>query len=132
MGLCLPWQEAHEEFRAQFAAAWGFSLGALASLHGKMEGAIRHISTLATFAHHRKAASDHGCPKTWAEMLRYGFTLEASARALEEIVKPADISPLSQGGCSICKLHRELAGTDEGPGCPHTMADVQYIGGGVA
>eukprot|EP00959_Pyramimonas_sp_CCMP1952_P249453 5214415-Pyramimonas_sp.AAC.1 len=67
-----------------------------------MENAIRHVSTLATFAHHRIAASVYGCPKTWAEMLEFEFTLEAPMRVLEAIVKPADISPLSQGGCSIC------------------------------
>eukprot|EP00959_Pyramimonas_sp_CCMP1952_P385243 8073805-Pyramimonas_sp.AAC.1 len=80
MVLCLPWQEAHKEFQTQFAATWGLNLGALASLRGKMEDAIRHISTLATFAHHHIAASVHGCPKTWADMLEYEFTLEAPMR----------------------------------------------------
>eukprot|EP00959_Pyramimonas_sp_CCMP1952_P165676 3462933-Pyramimonas_sp.AAC.1 len=51
-------------------------------------------------------------------------------RALEVIVKPADISPLGQVVC--CALHIELAGADDGLGCPHTMADVQCIGGGIA
>eukprot|EP00959_Pyramimonas_sp_CCMP1952_P167428 3499488-Pyramimonas_sp.AAC.1 len=83
MSLCLPWQEAHKEFRTQFAATWGLDLFTLASCHGKMEDAIRHISTLATFAHHHSAASAHGCPRTWAEMLEYKFTLEAPMRALE-------------------------------------------------
>eukprot|EP00959_Pyramimonas_sp_CCMP1952_P169953 3550611-Pyramimonas_sp.AAC.1 len=32
MGLCLPWQEAHKEFRNQFAATWGFNLANFASL----------------------------------------------------------------------------------------------------
>eukprot|EP00959_Pyramimonas_sp_CCMP1952_P240114 5017781-Pyramimonas_sp.AAC.1 len=36
MGLCLPWQEAHKEFRAQFAETWGFQLADFASLHTKL------------------------------------------------------------------------------------------------
>eukprot|EP00959_Pyramimonas_sp_CCMP1952_P144688 3028543-Pyramimonas_sp.AAC.1 len=60
-----------------------------------MEDAFRHISTLATFAHHHLAASVHACPKTWAKMLEHDFTLEAPMRVLEVIVKPADITRLS-------------------------------------
>eukprot|EP00959_Pyramimonas_sp_CCMP1952_P183011 3826982-Pyramimonas_sp.AAC.1 len=62
-----------------------------------MEDAIRHISTLATFAHHHTVATIHGCPKTWSGMPEHKFTLEAPMRVLEAIVKPADIKSLGQG-----------------------------------
>eukprot|EP00959_Pyramimonas_sp_CCMP1952_P332439 6961429-Pyramimonas_sp.AAC.1 len=77
MGLCFPWQQVHKEYRAQFAEAWGFDLCSLASLHGKMEDTIEHISTLATYAHHHQVAINQGCPTTWGAMQDYKFTLEA-------------------------------------------------------
>eukprot|EP00959_Pyramimonas_sp_CCMP1952_P391245 8199063-Pyramimonas_sp.AAC.1 len=90
-----------------------------------MEDAIRHISALATFAHHHTVATNHGYPKTWSGMLDHKFTLEAPMRVLEAIVRPADIKSLGRGGCSIWTLHKGLAGTEAGLGCPDTMADVQ-------
>eukprot|EP00959_Pyramimonas_sp_CCMP1952_P225768 4721010-Pyramimonas_sp.AAC.1 len=68
-------------------------------------------------------------------MLDYKFTLEAPMRALEAIVKPADIKSLSEGSCSICTLHKELSelsGAEDRLGRPNTMADLEYIGGGIA
>eukprot|EP00959_Pyramimonas_sp_CCMP1952_P050216 1049454-Pyramimonas_sp.AAC.1 len=97
-----------------------------------MEEVIRHISTLATFAHHHLTASARDCPQTWSGMLGHDFALEAPMRALEVIVQPADVNQLSIGDCSICQLHKELVGSEEGLGSPHTMADLEYIGGGVA
>eukprot|EP00959_Pyramimonas_sp_CCMP1952_P303073 6341639-Pyramimonas_sp.AAC.1 len=85
MGLCLPWREAHKKFRSQFAATWGFKLADFASLHAKMEHVIRHISTLATFAHHHHIAEGHNCPRTWAGMQKHDFALEAPVRVLEAI-----------------------------------------------
>eukprot|EP00959_Pyramimonas_sp_CCMP1952_P362798 7597426-Pyramimonas_sp.AAC.1 len=65
-------------------------------------------------------------------MQDHDFTLEAPMRVLEAIVQPADVNQLSIGDCSICQLHKELIGSEEGPGSPRAMADVEYIGGGVA
>eukprot|EP00959_Pyramimonas_sp_CCMP1952_P398065 8340601-Pyramimonas_sp.AAC.1 len=53
-------------------------------------------------------------------------------RVLEAIVKPADIKSLSEGNCSICTLHKELSGTEDGLGCPDAAAYLEYIGGGIA
>eukprot|EP00959_Pyramimonas_sp_CCMP1952_P158699 3319393-Pyramimonas_sp.AAC.1 len=64
MGICFPRQNVHLEHRNTFASAWGFQLSDLTPLHGKFEDAIKHISTLATYAHHHKVAAEHGCPKT--------------------------------------------------------------------
>eukprot|EP00959_Pyramimonas_sp_CCMP1952_P388124 8133200-Pyramimonas_sp.AAC.1 len=63
MGLCLPWQEAHKEFRTQFAETWGFKLTDLATLHTRLAEVIHHTSTLATYAHHHEVAGKHNCPK---------------------------------------------------------------------
>eukprot|EP00959_Pyramimonas_sp_CCMP1952_P132591 2772568-Pyramimonas_sp.AAC.1 len=65
-------------------------------------------------------------------MLNYKFTLEAPMRVLEAIVKPADIKSLRKGSCSICTLHKELSGAQDGLGCPDSMADLEHIGGGIA
>eukprot|EP00959_Pyramimonas_sp_CCMP1952_P272083 5688911-Pyramimonas_sp.AAC.1 len=102
MGLCLPWQEAHKEFRTQFAGTWGFQLSDFTSLHTKLEQVIHHISTLATCAHHHEIAAEHKCPRTWAGMQEHDFTLEAPLRVLEAIVQPANVKQLSSGDCSIC------------------------------
>eukprot|EP00959_Pyramimonas_sp_CCMP1952_P247956 5183386-Pyramimonas_sp.AAC.1 len=132
MGLCLPWQEAHEEFRTQFAETWGFQLADLASPRAKLEQVIHHISTLATYAHHHDIAAEHECPRAWAGMQKRDFTLEAPLRALETIAQPANVKQLSSGGCFICQLHTALTGSRAGLGSPRTMEDLQYIGGGVA
>eukprot|EP00959_Pyramimonas_sp_CCMP1952_P435817 9126091-Pyramimonas_sp.AAC.1 len=63
MGLRLPRQEAHRDFRAQFAATWGYQLADLENLHAKLAKVIRHAGALATFAHHHEIAEKHGCPR---------------------------------------------------------------------
>eukprot|EP00959_Pyramimonas_sp_CCMP1952_P127565 2668201-Pyramimonas_sp.AAC.1 len=83
MGLCLPWQEVHKDFRTQFAETWGFQLTDLATLHTKLAEVIHHASTLATYAHHHEVAGKHNCPKTWAGMQTHNFTQEAPLRVLE-------------------------------------------------
>eukprot|EP00959_Pyramimonas_sp_CCMP1952_P345408 7233272-Pyramimonas_sp.AAC.1 len=80
MGLCLPWQEAHKEFRTQFATTWVYQLADLGDLHTKLAKVIRHTSTLATYAHHHEIADKHGCPKTWAGMETHDFVSEAPLR----------------------------------------------------
>eukprot|EP00959_Pyramimonas_sp_CCMP1952_P029888 627171-Pyramimonas_sp.AAC.1 len=65
-------------------------------------------------------------------MQEHDFTLEAPMRVLEVIVHPADVNLLCRGDCSICQLYKELIGSEDGLGSPHTMADLEYIGGGVA
>eukprot|EP00959_Pyramimonas_sp_CCMP1952_P143212 2998343-Pyramimonas_sp.AAC.1 len=63
MGIYFPWQNVHQECRTRSASAWGFQLSDLSSLHGKIEDTIKHISTLATHAHHHKVAAEHGRQK---------------------------------------------------------------------
>eukprot|EP00959_Pyramimonas_sp_CCMP1952_P160609 3358737-Pyramimonas_sp.AAC.1 len=80
MGLCLPWQEAHREFRTLFAATRGCQLADLENPHAKLAKVIRHTGTLVTFARHREIADKHGCPKTWAGMESHDFTSETPLR----------------------------------------------------
>eukprot|EP00959_Pyramimonas_sp_CCMP1952_P116105 2427340-Pyramimonas_sp.AAC.1 len=98
MGLCLPWQEAHKEFRSQFAETWGFQLADLASLHTKLAEVRHDTSTLATYAHHHELAAKRECPKTWAGMQTHDFTLEAPLRVLETLLRPADVTQLNMEG----------------------------------
>eukprot|EP00959_Pyramimonas_sp_CCMP1952_P099964 2089990-Pyramimonas_sp.AAC.1 len=85
MGPCLPWQEAHKGFRAQYAETWGYRSADLEALRTKLAEVIHHTSTLATFAHHHEVAGKYGCPKTWAGIQAHNFTLEAPLRVLEAI-----------------------------------------------
>eukprot|EP00959_Pyramimonas_sp_CCMP1952_P469931 9495813-Pyramimonas_sp.AAC.1 len=130
MGLCLPWQEAHKEFRTQLqrrgVANWQ-TLPLSTPSSPKL-----YITKLPTFAHRHEVADKHGCPKTRAGMQTHNFTLEAPLRVLETIVRPADVTQLNVGECSICLLHTALAGSEVGLGCPQTMNDLRYIGGGKA
>eukprot|EP00959_Pyramimonas_sp_CCMP1952_P074357 1553776-Pyramimonas_sp.AAC.1 len=117
MGICAPWQNVHLEYRTAFANALGLTPSALTTLHGEFEDAIKHISRLATHAHHHTVARKHQCPRTWAEMQGSKSSLEAPMRVLEALVQPAKIDPLGGYDCSICALHRELTGSEQGLGC---------------
>eukprot|EP00959_Pyramimonas_sp_CCMP1952_P246254 5146971-Pyramimonas_sp.AAC.1 len=131
-GLCLPWQEAHRDFRTQFATTWGYQLADLETLHAKLANVIRHAGALATFAHHHEIAEKHSCPRTRAEMEAREFTSETPLRVLEDIAQPADVYHPHHGECSICTLPLALAGAEIGLGCPRNMEDPQCIGGGIA
>eukprot|EP00959_Pyramimonas_sp_CCMP1952_P360847 7557619-Pyramimonas_sp.AAC.1 len=44
LGICVPWQDAHLEFRQKLAETRGVSLDDLSALHGGIENAFLHVS----------------------------------------------------------------------------------------
>eukprot|EP00959_Pyramimonas_sp_CCMP1952_P370791 7765633-Pyramimonas_sp.AAC.1 len=95
LGLCVPWQDAHLEFRQRFAAAWGLKLDDFVDRHGEIEDAFLQVSGLVMNVHHHDAAKKAGCPQTWRDMERADFKLKAPMLVLEEIVPAASLASLA-------------------------------------